>query len=77
MSNLGPCPTGCGRFADLTAYVMCPRCWRRVPKPLRVAVLRAWDERKAAATGRAERQQYAAKVTAHEAAKAAAIRAAS
>lgn len=69
-AGLDACPTGCGRSADLFAYVMCARCWRKVPKPLQRAVYRAWDARQ-------DNPHNPDLVNAHEAAKAAAIRAVS
>lgn len=72
--TLDPCPTGCGQQANLAVYVMCSACWRRVPKPFRDAVTVAWKKRRSA-FGQG-REAYAAAAAEHEAAKDAAIKAA-
>jgi len=36
-----PCPTGCGDSAA-TGKLMCPLCWREVPKHLQQEVYRTW-----------------------------------
>lgn len=61
------CPVGCGRSRRRAAELLCPICWRKVPKPLQRAVYRAWDARQ-----KSPRDE--GRIAAHEAAKAAAIR---
>jgi hypothetical protein len=62
------CPGGCGRPRPID-MVMCRACWAKVPASLQRAVYRAWD-------ARLKHPGDRAKVAAHEAAKAAAIKAA-
>jgi hypothetical protein len=64
------CPVEtCTREIDTFLYVMCPRCWELVPKPLQTAVYAAWGAR--SRSGHAEET-----IADHEAAKTAAIAAA-
>jgi hypothetical protein len=60
-----PCPTGCGRQVDLVRLVMCPDCWRRVPRDFQSEVWSAWRAVKQLATPE--------KIAAHRAAKQQAI----
>lgn len=60
------CPTGCGERHSIE-YVMCRRCWSKVPREIQSRVYRAWgarrrfpgDERKIAEHESAKRQAIA------------------
>ena len=41
MSTRKPCPSGCGRTVA-PGHLMCPGCWREVPKHLQLDVHRTW-----------------------------------
>lgn len=38
----GDCPTGCGRSVQ-AGKLMCPPCWRKVPRDLQRKVYLAWS----------------------------------
>lgn len=49
----GECPTGCGRPVR-RGQLMCPSCWREVPKSLQRDVTRTWRAFSRAAFGGAD-----------------------
>lgn len=66
----GICPTGCGRSVR-RGHLMCPGCWREVPRHLQRDVLTTWRAYSAAATRGAD--NFPEKRDAYEAARNAAL----
>lgn len=66
----GVCPTGCGRSVRM-GHLMCPGCWREVPRHLQRDVLRTWRAYSNAANHGAD--DFWEKREAYEAARSAAL----
>jgi hypothetical protein len=65
-----PCPARCGRHVS-TGHLLCPPCWKKVPKDLRSRVNRTWSAW--TTVGLADRDAAAAYRAAAEEATAAAL----
>lgn len=66
----GRCPTGCGRSVRL-GHLMCPGCWREVPRELQRDVLSTWRAYSLAARRGAD--DFRDRREAYEAARSAAL----